>query len=129
MSKSVDRTNSSRLTSVVSGSCFLGIVVALLLTAEIKSFFSPLLSPMMVVGAERPAGSYTPTCLCVFSPQANSRPRTEARARVVLGNQKRVWNSNTRKTPALAKLQVWLRKYQFDDIDSKTRMDSTQPSR
>lgn len=38
------------------------------------------------------------------SPLSNSRPRTEARAGVVLGNQKRGWNSNTRQT---LRMRLW----------------------
>lgn len=60
-------------------------------------FFSPLLSPMMVAEGGWQTGSYTPKCLVSNSPLSNSRPRTEARAGVVLENQKRVWNSNTKE--------------------------------
>lgn len=43
---------------------------------------------------------------------SNSRPRTEARAGVVWGNQKRVWNSSTKKELSV-KITLWHRGFPF----------------
>lgn len=60
-------------------------------TDELSGLRESLLSPMMVAGLRGWLAATRRRASVSNSPKSNSRPRTEARAGVVLGNQKRVF--------------------------------------
>lgn len=77
---------------------------------------SPLLSPMVVSGGSGACLAATRRRASVWnSPISNSRPRTEARAGVVWGNQKRVWKIQHKRERAAHQSTVW-HNNKFSDI-------------
>lgn len=82
---------------------------------------SPLLSPMVVSGGSGACLAATRRRASVWnSPISNSRPRTEARAGVVWGNQKRVWKIQHKRERAAHQSTVW-HNNKFSDIKPVTQ--------